>query len=207
MTTVSEIQQRRRRRSDADRSAAAVLDAAVRVLGQRPAASVEEIAAAAGVSRQTAYAHYPSRQALLAAVLDRITAETVAALDAADLDSGTATEALLRWLDASWQAFDRYPLLLDASITAGEAEESARQHAPIADRFRRLVARGRRTGEFDRTLSPAWLVTATIALGHAAGAEVSAGRMTSAQAHRALRESILRLYGATESTAASSRRR
>ena len=79
---------RRRRRADADRSAAAVLDAAVEVLGQHPDASVDHVAAAAGLARQTVYAHYPSRRALLAAVVDRITADAVAALDAADLDSG-----------------------------------------------------------------------------------------------------------------------
>lgn len=185
---------RRRRRSDADRSAAAVLGAAVRVLGQRPDASVEEIAAAAGVARQTVYAHYPSRQALLSAVIDQITDDVVAAIDAADIDAGPATAALLRWLDTSWHLLERYPLLLHPSVTTIDPQESYERHVPIIDRLQRLIRRGQDTGEFEPGLSPAWLLAATMALGHAAGDEVATGRMTSAQAGKALRESVLRLY-------------
>lgn len=189
---------RRRRRSDAERSAAAVLDAAVEVLGRHPDAKVEQVAAAAGVTRQTVYAHYPSRPLLVAAVIDHITAEAVAALDAADVDSGSVTEALLRWLDVTWRLFDRYPLLLHPSATAVNQADSERQHVVVSERLERLIRRGQATGEFDDTLSPAWLVSATIALGHAAGGEVAAGRMTTTQAPAALRHSILRLYGARE---------
>jgi AcrR family transcriptional regulator len=197
---VSEITggRRRRRRSDAERSAAAVLEAAVEVLGRHPDAKVEQVAAAAGVTRQTVYAHYPSRPLLVAAVIDRITAEAVAALDAADVDSGTVTEALLHWLDVTWRLFDRYPLLLHPSMTAADQAESDRQHAPVSERLERLIRRGQAAGEFDSTLSPTWLVSATIALGHAAGGEVAAGRMTTSQAAAALRHSILRVYGARE---------
>ncbi|HEX6057043.1 MAG TPA: hypothetical protein VFY98_14610 [Intrasporangium sp.] len=49
-------------------------------------------------------------------------------------------------------------------------------------------------GEFDPDLSPALLVSATIALGHAAGADMP-DRMSSTEATAALRHSILRVYG------------
>ncbi|UWZ59677.1 TetR/AcrR family transcriptional regulator [Dactylosporangium aurantiacum] len=189
---------RRRRRSDAERSAGAVLDAAVQVLGRHPDAKVEEVAAAAGVTRQTVYAHYPSRPLLVAAVIDRITAEAVATIDAANVDSDTVTEALLRWLDVTWRLFDRYPLLLHPSVTAIDQADSDRQHAPVIERLERLIRRGQASGEFDGTLNPAWLVAATIALGHAAGGEIAAARMTTAQTAAALRHSILRVYGAHE---------
>lgn len=189
---------RRRRRSDAERSAAVVLDAAVEVLGRHPDAKVEQVAAAAGVTRQTVYAHYPSRPLLVAAVVDRITAQAVAALDAADVDSGTVTEALLRWLDVTWRLFDRYPLLLHPAVTAVNQADSDRQHGAVIERLERLIRRGQATGEFDATLNPAWLVSATIALGHAAGGQVAAGGMTTAETAAALRRSILCLYGARE---------
>ncbi|SCL45708.1 transcriptional regulator, TetR family [Micromonospora citrea] len=188
---------RRRRRSDAERSAAAVLAAAVEVLGRHPDAKVEQVAAAAGVTRQTVYAHYPSRPLLVAAVVDRITAEAVAALDVADAAGGSVTEALSRWLDVTWRLSERYPLLLHPSAAVEQAE-SDRQHAGVVERLARLVARGQAAGEFDGGLDPAWLVAATIALGHAAGAEVAAGRMGAARAAAALRESILRVYGVRE---------
>lgn len=175
-----------------------MLDAAVRVLGRHPGAKVERIAAEAGVTRQTVYAHYPSRPMLVTAVVDRITAEAVAALDAAESDGGTVTEQLRRWLDVTWQLFDRYPLLRHPSAAAAGPADSDRQHAPVAERLERMIRRGQVSGEFDGSLSPAWLVSATIALGHAAGEEVSAGRMTSSQTATVLYRSILRLYGARE---------
>ncbi|WP_262402027.1 TetR family transcriptional regulator [Actinomadura sp. CNU-125] len=66
----------------------------------RPDAGVAAVATAAGVTRQTVYAHFPTRDRLLSGVLDHLTAATVAEMDAADLDTGPAAEALLRLLDA-----------------------------------------------------------------------------------------------------------
>jgi AcrR family transcriptional regulator len=197
---VSEIDssRQRRRRSDAERSAAAILDAAVRVLGRHPDTTVEQIAAEAGVTRQTVYAHYPSRPLLINAVIDRITAEATAALDAATENGGPATEAMLGWLDVTWQLFERYPLLQHPSVIAADPTDTDRRHAPVVERLEWLIERGQDTGEFDGTLSPAWLVSATIALGHVAGAEFAAGRMTATQTTAALRHSILRLYGVRE---------
>ncbi|OEV21023.1 TetR family transcriptional regulator, partial [Streptomyces nanshensis] len=80
----------RTRRADARRSRASILDAAIRLLNERPDASVEAVATAAGVTRQTVYAHFPSRERLLAATLDRLTERTAAAMAAAEPDSGPA---------------------------------------------------------------------------------------------------------------------
>ena len=84
----------RRRRSDARRSIDAIIGAARTVLGERPDASMEEIAAAAGVTRQTVYVHFPSRDALIAALLHAAGAETLAAIDAARLDTAPPADAL-----------------------------------------------------------------------------------------------------------------
>ncbi|MFD9959071.1 TetR/AcrR family transcriptional regulator [Amycolatopsis sp. NPDC058986] len=197
MSEITPRPARRRRRADAERSAAAVLDAALTVLTQRPEASVEDVAAASGVSRQTVYAHFPSRDALLHAVVDRITAETVAVLDAARLDEGRATEALLRFLDAGWRTFERYPLL--QGLPAVDAETDRARHEPVLARLLALVRRGQRSGEFDADPAPEWLLTATVALGHAAGEQVGAGRMTADAALTELRRSVLRVFGARKS--------
>jgi hypothetical protein len=61
----------------------------------------------------------------------------------------------------------------------------------------RLIERGRRRREFDRAMPTTWFLAAIIGLGHAAGQEVSAGRMTPATAGAAFRESVLRVCCAT----------
>jgi hypothetical protein len=62
-----------------------------------------------------------------------------------------------------------------------------------------LIRRGQRTGEFDRRLAPEWLMAATIALGHSAGQEVAAGRMTTRQAGDAFTTAVMRVYGIASS--------
>lgn len=156
---------------------------------------MEEIAAAAGLSRQTVYAHFPSREALVMAVFQRMSDEAIDAIDAANLDEGPAPAALLRLLDASWRTFDRYP-----SLPAAPAEADVDLHQPVFDRLTRLIQRGQRAGEFDRDASPGWLIAATVVLGHAGWAEVTAGRMSTADAAAAVRTSVLRVYGAEPPT-------
>ncbi|TMR96952.1 TetR/AcrR family transcriptional regulator [Nonomuraea basaltis] len=190
--------QARNRRADAQRSRASILDAAVQLLNARPDASVEAIATAAGVTRQTVYAHFPSREQLLAAVLDRITEEAVAAMDAVDLDTGPAADALLRLLDAGDRTAGRYPVLLQkiSSLPVSPQADEER-HAPVADRLKRVIQRGQATREFDDLLPPDWLVAVTVKLGHTASEEVDAGRMSREQAAQALHTSLLRVFGAT----------
>lgn len=185
-------------RADAERSIAAILDAAVRLLGERPDASVEEIARAAGVTRQTVYTHFGSREALFASVVARVTAEVLAALDATGIDDGSPVDALNRFLTTAWQTIDRYPLLLQPQLTEVSAEQAHEQHEPVIDRIERLIRRGQESGDFDRGLSPAWLLAATIGLGHAAGDEVAARRMTAEEAGESYRRSVLRIFGVAE---------
>ncbi|MEU2896259.1 TetR/AcrR family transcriptional regulator [Streptomyces sp. NPDC001273] len=195
-----------RRRADAQRSRAAILDAAIRLLNIHPDTSVEAIATAAGVTRQTVYAHFPSREQLLTAALDRITEEAVAAMDAAGLDAGPAADALLRLLDASNRTAGRYPVLLQKiSMLPADPHTDHERHAPVADRLKRVIRRGQETGEFDGGLSPDWLVAVTISLGHAAGGEVNAGRMSGEDAAEALHASLLRVLGAAAPTGTPTR--
>jgi AcrR family transcriptional regulator len=183
-----------KRRADARRSIAAILDAAIAVLSERPQASMEEVAHAAGVSRQTFYAHFASREALIRAVQDRTLAEAVAAIDAAELHKGPAAAALERLVAAGWQTLERYPLVLQLRVEMTPEEQLA-LHRPILERLERLIRRGQRRGEFDRTLPAKWLLAAFLALSHAAGEEVAAGRLTAEQALAALRRSVLRVHG------------
>jgi AcrR family transcriptional regulator len=70
MPATSDAQQRdTRRRADAERSIAAILDAGLACFGTNPDVTMTAVARAAGVGRVTLYAHFPSRQALLEAVM------------------------------------------------------------------------------------------------------------------------------------------
>ncbi len=191
-----------RRRADAVRSSAAILDAARRVWSARPEARLEEIAAAAGVTRQTVYAHYASRELLLGAVSARARAEAIAALDVAALDEGPPAAALVRLLRASWQTFARYPFLRPSTMTPVGVQGAHERHEPINERLERVIGRGQDTGAFDRRLSPTWLLAAMVGLVHAAHEEVAAGRMTVEDAAVALEHSILRVFSADGAPAA-----
>jgi AcrR family transcriptional regulator len=154
---------------------------------------MEEIARAAGVSRQTIYAHYPSRDALLQAVTQHLATEAARHLDALDLDGGSAAHALGRWVDAAWTLMERYPVLLTPAIVASAEDDELGLHEPIIGGLIQLIERGRRDREFDPAMPTTWYLAAIIGLGHAAGQEVTAGRMTSAEAGAAFRESVLKL--------------
>jgi AcrR family transcriptional regulator len=191
---MTELERTRRRRADAERSVSAILDAAVRVLADRPDASMDQIAKAASVARQTVYAHYSSREALLDAVMQRAVKETVAAIDSARIDEGSPAEALERLVAASWQTLDRHPHLVDLRGALTSAEEHA-LHAPILERLERLVTRGRRSGDFDRRLPPSWLLATFLGLAHTAAQEVRAGRLSAEEASRALKRTVARGFG------------
>ena len=187
---------RRRQRSDARHSITAILQAATQALRERPDASVDDIARAAGVSRQTVYAHFPSREALLGAVVEQAAAEVSAALDAAGLDEAPPAVALTRMLDAGWRAAARYPFLWH--LPAVSPDEDAARHGPVLDRLTEVIRRGQDSGDFDPALPPTWLLTAALALGRAAEDEVKAGRMTIEEATHAVHHSFLRLFGIQE---------
>ena len=195
--TVDNATPTRRRRSDARRSIDAILSAARTVLGERPDASMEDIATAAGVTRQTVYAHFPSRDALIVALIEAARAEGLAAIDAAHLDTIPPADALGQFLDISWQLLRRYPLLLDPALNGTPRLDGSDPHLAVTTWLEQLIRRGQRTGDFDHTLSASWLAAAILGVGHTAAGQVAAGRLTTSTATATLLASALRLCGAT----------
>jgi AcrR family transcriptional regulator len=187
----------RRRRSDARRSIDAILNAACTRLSERPDASMEDIATAAGVTRQTVYAHFPSRDALIAALLHAAGAETVAAIDAARLDTVPPADALRQFLDIGWQLIRRNPHLLGPALTRNPPGSNDPHHAGTA-RLEQIIRRGQRAGDFDRTLPATWLTAAILGLFRTAAEQVAAGHLTTSKAATMLLESALRLCGAAD---------
>jgi AcrR family transcriptional regulator len=189
---------RPRRRADAERSIAAILDAAERVLADRPDASMSDIAAAAGLTRQTLYAHHRSREALLESVAERALRQTVEAIEAAEPQRGPPVEALARLTEAWWRAVSRHVRVLEGLAAAYPSTEAIHAlHAPILDRLLALIRRGQRSREFDPDVPAGWLAVAFLGLMHTTADEVAAGRLGKADAGRALQRSVPRLFGAS----------
>ena len=87
----------------------------------------------------------------------------------------------------------RYPFLWH--LPAVSTDEDVDRHGPVLERLLGVIRRGQESGDFDRTLSPGWLLAAGLAIGRTAEEEVKAGRMTIEDATHAAHHSILRLIG------------
>ena len=181
-------------RRDAQRNVDAILGAAVEVLAARPEASMADVATAAGVTRQTVYAHFPSREALMEAAVRRGLEEAVAAIDAAEPDAGPAADALERLVRAAWATIERYHRVVGAAEAVLGAEALRTHHEPVLERVGALVDRGRREGAFDDRLPREWLLASWIALQHAAAREVSEGRLPAQAAEAALVRTVQRAF-------------
>jgi len=189
---MAESQDRKRRqRSDARQSV--VLDAAIRTLAERPDASMDEIARAARVSRQTVYAHFPSREVLIDTVTEQASAEFSALFDSLGLDQVPPPQALTRLLEVGWQVAGRYPFLWWQPAVSSDKDEE--RHGPIIERMVDIVRRGQASGDFDASVPAQWLMSAILALGRVTEDEVKAGRMTVDQATNAIQQGVLRLLG------------
>ncbi|GAB2958950.1 TetR/AcrR family transcriptional regulator [Streptomyces pseudoechinosporeus] len=116
-------QQGRRPRADVQRNRAALLEAAQRhFLRYGVGTSLEAVAKEAGVGPGTLYRHFPTREALLAAVLQTRSEELVARrADIAQL--GDASEALRQWLRAMEEYFSAFSGLPEPLMAAARAQE------------------------------------------------------------------------------------
>ena len=99
------------------RTPAAILQTAARVLADRGDATMDDLAAAAGVGRATLYRHFPTRQALLNALADEARQELTARITSAGLDRVPVPEALHRLLRAIFAVGDRYVVLTRQGAT------------------------------------------------------------------------------------------
>jgi AcrR family transcriptional regulator len=95
-------------RADAARNVHRIVAVAARLLGEDPGAGMADVAAAAGVSRATVYRHFPTREALVTAIHAQAFELAKQTLAEAELDRGSATEALKRLTPAWLGLVERY---------------------------------------------------------------------------------------------------
>jgi TetR/AcrR family transcriptional repressor of mexCD-oprJ operon len=183
-----------RRRADAERSIAAILDAGLACFSRSADAGIAEVARAAGVGRVTVYAHFPSREQLVDAVLAHALARANAVLDSVAIDDGPAADALSRLIRSSWQVLERHRGGLTAAQRHLSPERIRQHHDQAMARVERLIARGQEEGEFRTDLPRSWLVATFYSLMHGAAEEVDAGRLDPAQAGGVLASTILAAF-------------
>lgn len=171
-----------RRRADAERNLAAIISAGRECLSRNPAASMTEIAQAAGVGRVTLYGHFSSREELVEAVLHDTLAHAQQAFDAAEPHSGSAAQALSHLVRTSWQVLDGCLGLRAAAVLALGETGVRQRHELMLQRVDALIERGQREGDFRTDLPREWLVTTCYGLIHLAADEIAAGRLDRADA-------------------------
>jgi TetR/AcrR family transcriptional regulator, mexCD-oprJ operon repressor len=181
-------------REIAGRNVEAILDAAEELLELQGHATISAVAAQAGVSRVTVYAHFPTWDALLEAAVERAVGRTMKALESASPDDGPPAEALDRVLAGAWQHLARYGAMAQAVAELLAPDAVARTHQAAHQAIGTLLSRGQADGSFRIDLPANWLVTACITLIHACADGVRAGQIDERDAARILRTSVRDLF-------------
>jgi len=181
----------RRRRADADRSVEAILAAAPDALANDPDASMAEIARQAGVVRATIYAHFPTRELLLDAVMERAVADVAHAMTDAEPQHGDPKKALERVLRATWKELGRFHDLLAINTNRLSVEELHRRHLPMTTQLVPLIERGQKKGVFRSDLPVLWHVAVIRGIVHTASAELRSGRISEADVEPVMLTTVL----------------
>lgn len=153
-----------------ERNRIRIVDAALALWMQRPEASMDDVAVAAGVVRRTLYSHFDSREELIVAVA-RCAAEFIdAPTDAADPEPDPAAR-LAQLSTRLWQ-FGHHMRLMIGAASQADPDAIAAIRGRITAAVAAIVAEGQKTGQFSKRLPPqviaALLESAAVVLHEAA---------------------------------------
>jgi len=148
-------------RADAERNMRAIVDAAIVLLAAEPDASMERVAAAAGVGRATVYRHFASREHLVRAILEQALADARDAVIGSRPDDGMPLAALDRAVHAILKVADGYRLVRQIPRDDSDLRQAAEEvGAPLIA----IIERGQAGGDFRADVPARWAATALGAL-------------------------------------------
>jgi AcrR family transcriptional regulator len=128
--------------STAERTRAAILEAAARVLGRRPDAAMADIADEAGVGRATLYRHFPTRDSLLQGAEEAAIAELTEGIEAANLGDLTVERAIARVTSVFMRTGAKYAAFITQDEDHPDSVDKERVIKPVRD----VIDRGVRDG-------------------------------------------------------------
>ncbi|MEU2246374.1 helix-turn-helix domain-containing protein [Streptomyces sp. NPDC019224] len=142
-------------RADAERSVRMILEAAERLLSQDPGASMEQIAAEAGVSRTTIHRRFAHRQALIDALALSAARQLAQAVDDGRPATAPPLVALHRITANVLEVKGAWAFALSLPATPGS--EAATLHEDMAHRCVTVLERARADRLIDESADLHWL--------------------------------------------------
>lgn len=158
----------------------AIVEAAFQLFARNSGATLGDVAAHAGVGRATLHRHFASREDLMRALAKTAFDELTVAVDTANQDATSYSDALYRSLTAIIPLADRQLFLASDPIV--NDTEIASLYAQDRQELTDLVLACTEEGLFDKTIPTAWLVESYEALVYAAWTMVRDGHTTPLQA-------------------------
>lgn len=153
-------------RADAERTMTAILETAERTLSRDPAATMEQIAEAAGVARTTVHRRFATREALIDALAEWAAQRLAAAVNAARPDTAPPLVALYQTTANVLSVKVSWDFAMSRASSANP--EVVRVHSDIRDMCERLFRRAREAGVLRADADISWTRRVYYALIHEA---------------------------------------
>ncbi|GGT82495.1 MULTISPECIES: TetR/AcrR family transcriptional regulator [Actinomadura] len=142
-------------RADAERSVRAILEAAEQVLAKEPGASMEQIAAAAGVARTTVHRRFANRQALIEALASSAARQLAQAVADGRPDTAPPLVAMHRITANVLQVKSAWAFALE--LPADPGSEAAAIQQDIARRCTTVLKRAQDDKLIDQAADLDWV--------------------------------------------------